>query len=333
MSAITSPSEATRPAGPITPAHVGEPVGVLLLSFGSPRDDADIPAYLGRIRDGRPVPPELVTDLRARYRRIGCSPLEAVTRRQAGLLQMRLDPGGAGAVTVRAAMLHSDPSIPTAVEELLASGAGRLVALPVAPQLSPHHAMYRAAVEEAAGGRWPVHLAGSWHRHELLLTAIAERAAALLGSAASDGRTTVLFAAHSLPLAAAGVDAYRRQVEETAAAVAARLGLELSRWGVAFQSRSGPPDLWLGPDLLESVAGLARDGCRRLVVVPIQFVSDHLEVLHDLDVVAREAAEARGMLYLRPASLNASADLIAVLADVVAATLARDGVPWHRGPT
>ena len=294
--------------------------GVLLLSFGSARDEDDVPAYLDRVRRGRPVPAALVADLRARYRRIGGSPLADITRRQAMLLQLRLDPRGRGDVLVRPAMLHAAPEIPDAVADLLGAGVRCLVALPLAPQVSPHHAAYEAAVCEAVAGRVPVHLAGSWHRHPLLLDAIARRTAPLLAARDDAEPAAVLFTAHSLPLGAPGVETYRRQVGETAADLAGRLGLEPGAWRMVFQSRSGPAEDWLAPDIGDAIPELAATGCRRLVVVPVQFMTDHLEVLYDLDVAARAAAEAAGMRYLRPGSLNAAPELIQALADAVAAT-------------
>ena len=327
---ILAENGAAPRAGPAAPPESDTPLSILLLSFGSARDEADVPAYLAGIRGAHRVTDALVADVQARYRRIGRSPLEAVSRLQAGRLQMRLDPAGRGSALVRAAMLHSEPDIPSAVEELLASGSRRIVALPLAPQVSPHHHAYLAAVTEAAAGRAEVHLAGSWHRHELLLSALAERVVPLLGPLCDREPTTVLFTAHSLPLVAPDVAGYRHQVAETAAALAARLGLRLPQWRVAFQSRSGPAALWLGPDLLDTVGELSRSGTRRLVVVPVQFVSDHLEVLYDLDVATRETAEAAGIQYLRPALLNASPALVRTLADVAAATLERDGVAWRR---
>lgn len=267
------------------------------------------------------MPAELITDLRARYRRIGGSPLPEVTRRQAMLLQLRLDPAGRGDFLVRPAMLHAAPEIPAAVAGLLTAGVRQLVAVPLAPQVSPHHAAYEAAVREAVAGRVPVHIAGSWHRHPVLLAAIAGRAAPLLSPDAESGPAAVLLTAHSLPLAAPGVETYRRQVGETAADVAERLGLRDGTWRVVFQSRSGPSAKWLGPDIGDTIAELAAEGHRRLLVVPVQFVSDHLEVLYDLDVAARASAEAAGMRYLRPASLNASPELIRVLADAVASAV------------
>ena len=293
--------------------------GVLLLSFGSARDEDDVPAYLDRVRRGRPVPAALVADLRARYRRIGGSPLADITRRQAMLLQLRLDPRGRGDVLVRPAMLHAAPEIPDAVADLLGAGARCLVTLPLAPQVSPHHAAYEAAVREAVAGRAPVHVAGSWHRHPVLLGAIARRTAPLLAARDDAEPAAVLFTAHSLPLGVPGVETYRSQVGETAADLARRLGLEPGAWRMVFQSRSGPAEDWLGPDIGDAIPELAATGCRRLVVVPVQFMTDHLEVLYDLDVAARAAAEAAGMRYLRPGSLNAAPELIQALADAVAA--------------
>lgn len=318
----------------MTRTRVAGPLGVLLLSFGSARDDGDVPAYLRRVRGGRPVPDALVEDLRMRYRSIGGkSPLLEITRRQARALEVCLDPGGDGEVLVREAMLHSAPEIADAVAALHDAGVTTLVAIPLAPQESPHGAAYARALAEATMHRhMNVHVADGWHLEPCLVEALADGVGGELARlpAAERAAARVLFTAHSLPRAVPGTAAYELQVRETAAAVALR-AVPAGGWRVVFQSRSGPAGEWLGPDILDVVAELGRERCPALVAAPVQFVADHLEVLFDLDVAVRRAAEDAGMRYLRPPSLNASPALVETLASVMRRTLDRDAVDWESG--
>jgi ferrochelatase len=302
-----------------------ESLGILLLSFGSARDDVDIPTFLERIRHGRPAPPELIDDLRARYRRVGGSPLVDITTAQAAALQERLDPAASGAVLVLPAMLYSDPEVETAVAELVGRGVTTIVGVPLAPQQSPHSAAYFTTLERAVSEMPGVssRMAGPWHLQPDFIRTLADHLQSCLAQLDEAERETaqILFTAHSLPCRVPGVDRYAEQVEQTASTLADRVGVSRSGWEVVFQSRSGPSNDWLGPDILDVVSGLPARGTRAVIAAPVQFCADHLEVLFDLDVATRERAEALGLRYLRPASLNTAPGFIDALADVVRTTV------------
>ena len=279
-----------------------ESLGILLLSFGSARDDVDIPTFLERIRHGRPAPPELIDDLRARYRRVGGSPLVDITTAQAAALQERLDPAASGAVLVLPAMLYSDPEVETAVAELVGRGVTTIVGVPLAPQQSPHSTAYFTTLERAVSEMPGVRsrMAGPWHLQPDFIRTLADHLQGCLAQLDEAERETaqILFTAHSLPCRVPGVDRYAEQVEQTASTLANRVGVSRSGWEVVFQSRSGPAEDWRGPDILDVVSGLPARGTRAVIAAPVQFCADHLEVLFDLDVATRERAEAVGLRYL-----------------------------------
>ncbi len=297
-------------------------IGVLLMAYGTPRSLEEVEAYYTHIRGGRPPTPEQLAALQARYRRIGGrSPLLEITLRQAEALGARLGRLALGhSFHVRAGMKHAPPFIEEAVTELLEEGVKRLVAIALAPHFSRMSVgAYHAAVRRALAARSatiPVVEVGGWGAHPLFVMAVAER----LKEALADwslSETAVIFTAHSLParLREEG-DPYEAELLDSARRVARVLGLE--RWRFAYQSASATGEPWLGPDLLEVMEAIARaKEARHVVVCPIGFLADHLEVLYDLDVEAREAAEALGLSFRRTRSLNDDPLLIEALAALV----------------
>jgi protoporphyrin/coproporphyrin ferrochelatase len=281
--------------------------GVLCMAYGSPRSEADIGAYFTHIRGGRPPTPEALDELRGRYRAIGGSPLEAVTRRQAAALGARLGlPAFVG-------MKHSPPFIAEGAAEARAAGVERLIGLP----LAPHYARMSVGVYEAELARaWagPLELVRGFHDHPAFLGALC----ALLGEAlAGFEPERLFFTAHSLPRRVVeGGDPYDGRLLETCRLVAARM--PLPPWELAFQSASATGEPWLGPDLLEA---LGRSGARSALVCPIGFVADHLEILYDLDVEARDWAAAHGVELRRTASFNDRPEFVSALAEIVAGRL------------
>jgi protoporphyrin/coproporphyrin ferrochelatase len=277
---------------------------VILMAYGSPSSFEDVPAYLADIREGRSVSQEAIEELTERYRRIGGrSPLDEITEAQRSALEQELG------LPVYVGMKHWRPRIAEAVEAALAGGADTIVGLVLAPHYSRLSiAGYRERLEEALSGRAELVFVESWYDHEPFLDVLAERVRGF------DGH--VVFTAHSLPkrIVAAG-DPYRDQLLTTSRLVAERAGT--SDWSFAFQSASATGEPWLGPDILEELDALAAKGVRRVLVCPVGFVSDHLEILWDLDVEAREQAAAIGLELERIDSLNDDPKFVRALAGVV----------------
>jgi ferrochelatase len=316
---------------------------VVLMAYGSPETADDIRPYLEDIREGRPVSDEAVAELTERYRRIGGrSPLDEVTEAQRGALEAELG------IPVYVGMKHWRPRIAEAVDRALAGGADTIVGLVLAPHYSALSiAGYRERLRRALAGRAELVFVESWHDHGPFLDVLANRVRRHEGTVPAPGRDRfftgtvpdearsrrsdssvtgtvpdegsyvhVVFTAHSLPerILAAG-DPYRDQLLETSRLVAERAGLE--RWSFAFQSASPTGERWLGPDILEELESLAAAGVREVLVCPVGFVSDHLEILWDLDIEAREKAAALGLAFDRIESLNDDPAFVSAIADLV----------------
>jgi ferrochelatase len=277
---------------------------VILMAYGSPATAEDVPAYLADIREGRPVSPDAVEELAERYRRIGGrSPLDEITEAQRAGLERELG------LAVFVGMKHWRPRIAEAVEAALSGGADTLVGLVLAPHYSRLSiAGYRERLEDALQGRAKLIFVESWHDHGPFLDVLAPRVRGF------DGH--VVFTAHSLPerILRDG-DPYRDQLLETSRLVAEYAGL--SDWSFAFQSASATGEPWFGPDILEELNRLAANGVRRVLVCPVGFVSDHLEILWDLDIEARERAAELGLDFDRIESMNDDPAFLRALAEVV----------------
>jgi ferrochelatase len=281
---------------------------VVLMAYGSPAEPDDIRPYLEDIRAGRPVSDAAVEELTERYRRIGGrSPLDDVTEAQRAALERELE------LPVFVGMKHWQPRIAEAVDRALAEGADTIVGLVLAPHYSRLSIEeYRERLEAALGDRAALRFVESWHTHEPYLALLAER---VRGTDAH-----VVFTAHSLPerILAEG-DPYRDQLLETSQLVAERAGL--SSWSFAFQSASPTGEPWLGPDILDELDELKAKGVERVLACPIGFVSDHLEILWDLDVEARERSAELGLEFARIRSLNDDPAFVRGLAELVRETV------------
>jgi ferrochelatase len=277
---------------------------VVLMAYGSPSSTEDIRPYLEDVREGRRVSDEAVEELAERYRRIGGrSPLDEVTDAQRAGLERELG------LPVYVGMKHWRPRIAEAVEAALSDGAARIVGLVLAPHYSRLSiGGYFERLEQALDGRAELVSIESWHDHGPFLDVLADR---VRGADA-----WVVFTAHSLPerILAEG-DPYRDQLLETSRLVAERA--RLKRWSFAFQSASRTGEPWLGPDVLEELKRLSHDGVRKVLVAPLGFVSDHLEILWDLDVEARGHAEELGIELARIESLNDDPAFVQALASLV----------------
>jgi ferrochelatase len=295
-----------------------EPVGVLLMAYGTPRNLGEVEAYFTHIRRGRRPSDEELEELRERYRRIGgTSPLRAVTEAQAASLQTALDRRAAGRFRVYLAMKHAHPFIPDVTRRMLRDGVQEVVALVLAPHESrmilDEYLEYAAPVlAEHPGVRLsPVR---TWHLNPGYLAALEGRIRKALGELADP--PAVIFTAHSLPKRILEWnDPYPDRLRETCEALAARL--RLPRWWFAYQSAGQGTIPWLGPDILEVLPEVRAEGARAVLVTPIGFVADNLEILYDLDIEAAERARELGLAFRRTESLNADETLIEGLADEV----------------
>jgi ferrochelatase len=298
---------------------------VLLVAYGAPQSLDEVGPYLSDVRGGRPTPPGIVEELRRRYARIGGrSPLLERTREQAAGLRERLGEG----TSVFVGMRHWHPYIREVLAEIRATGCDRVVAIALAPHYSRMSiGAYERALEESRGPL-EVALVREWYDHPRFLDAVTERvrAALLRFDASIRDEVPLLFTAHSLPqrILAEG-DPYPSQLEASMAGVLARLGRGSERAQFAFQSAGRTAEPWLGPEAGQVLAELAERGERNLVLCPIGFVSDHLEVLYDVDVEYQALAASRGMRLERTESLNASPLLLDALEDLVRSTARQRG--------
>jgi protoporphyrin/coproporphyrin ferrochelatase len=282
---------------------------VVLMAYGSPERLDDVPAYYADIRGGRPIEAEHLDDLVARYRALGIedeSPLNAITEETRAALELEL-----GDVPVFTGMKHWTPRIAQAAERALGAGAATVVGLVLAPHYSELSiAGYREQLEAALGDRADLVFVDSWHDEPGFVELLADR---VRGTGAH-----VVFTAHSLPARADPV--YKDQLLETSRLIAERAGLD--EWSFSFQSESPTGEPWLGPDILDHLEELHERGVRQVLVCPVGFVADHLEIRWDLDHEAAEKARELGLDLTRVEMPNADPRFIAVLAGLVRKALA-----------
>jgi protoporphyrin/coproporphyrin ferrochelatase len=282
---------------------------VVLMAYGSPERLVDVPEYYRDIRGGRPIRPELLEDLVDRYRRLGIedgSPLNAITEETRAALEREL-----GDVAVFTGMKHWTPRIAEAAERALESGAQTVVGLVLAPHYSELSiAGYREQLEAALDRRAELAFVDGWHDEPGFIDLLADR---VRGTKAH-----VVFTAHSLPARAAPV--YSEQLLRTSELVADRA--QLDRWSFSFQSESPTGEPWLGPDILDHLAELHAAGVRDVLVCPVGFVADHLEIRWDLDHEAAEKAEELGLGFARIEMPNAEPAFVRTLAGLVRRALA-----------
>ncbi|MGO8758672.1 MAG: ferrochelatase [Terracidiphilus sp.] len=336
---------------------------VLLVAHGTPETVEQIPEYLRNVVSGKPVPQAVVEEIQHRYALIGRSPLTEITFAQARLVEAELAAAGEAsstphpsdknieaasmgrpAVPVYAGMRNWRPYIPEVVRQMRADGIDEAAVICMAPQNSRTSVgLYRRAVEaEARGLR--IDFTAGWADHPLLAEAFAERlrpAVAKLSAEVGE-RVPVLFTAHSVPTRtveaapeaegrgrqrlwpgpAATGDPYAEDARRTAEMVAERTP-EVSRWWFAFQSQGASGGPWLGPSVEETLDRLAGEGVKALVLQPIGFLCDHVEILYDVDILFREYGVKRGIRVERPESLNASSTLARAIGDLAGRGLER----------
>ena len=291
---------------------------VLLMAYGTPATPGDIEAYYTHIRGGRAPTPDHVKRLADRYAAIGgASPLLEITQAAARALSVRLGS------PVYVGMKHWHPFIADAVAQMHRDGVARAVAITLAPHYSRMsvgaYVHTAQAVAERHGGP-QLRCLESWHLHPGLIATLADRVREARARLPHPDTAAVVFTAHSLPKRILEWnDPYPRQLVESAKAVAAKANA--ARWSFAFQSASATGEPWLGPDVGDAIGDLNTKGVREVVVCPIGFVADHLEVLYDIDVEARERAEALGVRLVRTPSLNDAPAFIEILAGLARETL------------
>ncbi|MFN4218567.1 MAG: ferrochelatase [Candidatus Bipolaricaulia bacterium] len=301
-----------------------ERIGVLLMAYGSPASLDDVEAYSTHIRGGRKPTSEQLEGLKERYRAIGGrSPLLEITHRQAQALEAYLNEAtGPKRWRVYVGMKHWHPFIAEAAEQMAREGIQQAIALALAPHYSRLSVGgYIQAVQEALeklAMPFPVTFIESWHDYPLFLRAIAQRIDAALRRFPDSLRAQVpvIFTAHSLPerILKWG-DPYPTQLRESCEGVAKLVGLQ--HWRFAYQSAGHTPEPWLGPDVLNVIADLGQQGHEAVLICPIGFVADHLEILYDIDVECRKQADSLGMQLERTESLNDDVQFIEVLAGII----------------
>jgi protoporphyrin/coproporphyrin ferrochelatase len=303
------------------------PDAVLLLAHGTPDRGEEIPEYLSRVTDGRPLPHEVVEEVSHRFSIIGGSPLTPLTLEQGRLLEQALG------LPVYVGMRNWKPYIADVVHQMRADGITRAVVICLAPQNSRTSVgLYRRAVFAAAEGHIELNFVSDWADHPALIDGFAERLRTTRDAFAAEigFAPPVLFTAHSVPcrtvLSAPQTDPaappqppdpYPIEAKLTARLVAAQVGLAESNWFFAFQSQGMSGGPWLGPTVEDTLTALREQGVTGLVIQPIGFLCDHVEILYDIDVGFQEFAKKLGIGLRRPASLNDSPHLTRALADLV----------------
>ena len=319
---------------------------VLLMAYGSPNRLEEVEPYFTDIRGGRTPSREAIDELSSRYRRVGVpTPLLVVSMELGRELErlLNLDPPDDQIYTVHLGMKHWTPHIASAVEEVLESGADRLIAIVLAPHYSKistegYRRKLAAALVTAPpratpnGSAAPIDLdfVESWYELDCYLDAVAENVRAVRAEFAHPEEVVAVFTAHSLPARILNEgDPYQDQLLRTSELVARRAGIE--QWRFSYQSQSHTGEPWLGPDLVDTLEELAAQGHRAALIAPVGFIADHLEILYDIDVEAKEKADAVGIELRRTRMLNADPRLARALHALVAQRSPHPALPRERG--
>jgi ferrochelatase len=317
---------------------------VLLLAHGTPETVEQIPEYLRNVVSGRSLPQSVVEEIQHRYAQIGHSPLTEITFAQARLVEAELAAAGQP-VPVYVGMRNWRPYIPEVVRQMCADGIDEAAVICMAPQNSRTSVgLYRRAVEAEAGDV-RIDFTSGWAQHPLLADAFAERLRPALAKLTKEvgGPVPVLFTAHSVPTRTVeapaadadagkrlwpgqGADPYAEEARHTAELVAARVP-EIPRWWFAFQSQGASGGAWLGPSVEETLDQVSAEGVKALILQPIGFLCDHVEILFDVDILFRQYAIKMGVQLERPESLNASVTLAKAVADLARSGLGRLSTP------
>lgn len=293
---------------------------LLLLAFGGPRSLDEVEFLLTRLF-GRKPSAEMVEWTKERYRLIGgSSPLQAITEKQAKMLEERLRAKGHCCKSY-VGMRYSQPLIEETLREILREDIEEVIAIPMAPFRSRFSTgAYQKAFREAhdlSGKTLRISFVEGWHLHPLFVGSIVEKVEEGLKQFGSETREKVhlIFTAHSLPESVIGTDPYVHDMEESVDAVLKKI--KPLPWHMAFQSKGGGMERWMGPDVESVLTELNKIGVQNVLVVPIGFVSDHIEILYDIDILYRRKAESLGMTLKRTPSLNCSDRFLEALTTIV----------------
>jgi ferrochelatase len=302
---------------------------VLLIAFGGPEKMEDVRPFLTNVLKGRPVPPQRLEEVVRHYELFnGRSPFNEITFRQARALQQLLEHEGPK-LPVYVGMRNWHPYLHETLAQMAADGVEQALGFILSAQQSEvgwdRYKENVAAAREQVGPRAPmVEYIPGWHAHPLFIEAVADLTRKAFAQVPSERRakTPLVFTAHSVPLAMPGTSTYVQQIEKGARLVAEKVGHAC--WSVVYQSRSGDPRTpWLEPDIGAVLPKLAAEGAHEVVVVPIGFVCDHIEVLYDLDVEAKRIAVRHGLNIIRAGTVNDHPTFIRMMADVVRKAVGR----------
>lgn len=312
---------------------------VLLLAHGTPETVEQIPEYLRNVVSGRPLPEQVIEEIKHRYSLIGRSPLTEITMEQGRLVEAELATGGVN-VPVYVGMRNWKPYIPDVVRKMRADGVEEAAVICLAPQNSRTSVgLYKRAVQAEAGSL-KIDFTEGWARDPLLADAFAERLRAAEDriKAETGAHVPVLFTAHSVPARTVeapadgqggpkmwpgqGADPYAEDARATAEMVAERVR-EIPKWWFAFQSQGASGGPWIGPTVEETLTAIAADGVKVLLLQPIGFLCDHVEILYDVDIAFKQYARERGIRLERPESLNGSSILAKAIAGLAKSGLTR----------
>jgi ferrochelatase len=308
-------------------SSVRTPIGVLVMAYGGPSSLDQLPGYLADIRSGRPTTPEVLAEITHNYSQIGGkSPLPAISSRQVEAIASRLD---SARYRLYLGMRHWAPWIEEVVGQMVADGITHAISVVLAPHYSQLSvAKYQGKIAdglEMYHGHIEFDHIASYHDAPKLIQALANRVALGLAEwpAADQDQVHVVFSAHSLPARILKMgDPYDVQLRETAQLVAAQAGLSSDRWSWSYQSAGRSPEPWLGPQLEEHLPALAAQGIKNVISIPVGFVSDHVEILFDIDIEAQKVARELGMRLVRPPALNDDPLYVETLVDLIQARAA-----------
>ncbi|HEX2916772.1 MAG TPA: ferrochelatase [Chloroflexia bacterium] len=315
----------------MTLANTEAPIGVLLMAYGGPASLDELPGYLADIRSGRPTTKAILAEMTRNYELIGGkSPLLEISRKQAAAVEKLLNADGRQAYKVYIGMRHWSPWIEDTIRDMLNDGIERAVAIVLAPHyssmsVSKYHEKVQAGLEMYAGNI-DFEYVDSYNTAPKYIQAMADRVRAGIERWPEDERESVhvILSAHSLPVRIIRMgDPYQDQLLESARLIAQKAGLRDDQWSWSYQSAGRTPEPWLGPQVEVHVAELAEKGIKNIVSVPIGFVSDHVEILFDIDIKAQGVAKEKGVRLERPPALNDDPLYIETLVDLVRERAAR----------